>query len=239
MVEQQSGHANGQPPTPKKMLTVVADNELAVATYPVDLAAPVRVHELSERVRSRRVPHASWWPGGVTMWAGLAPRKGFTGPAPSREDTPNPPYLSAFSAAGTSRRRWLAEPPARLARRLRRGQDCRARPGSRQRSRSRGADQKHQRRRETPRRNPSRRGVSHAARPGFCLVSSVSLQTTNSVSPTDSDPSLAAADLSLTNLCHLGSLQVEQRRRRTNRRWICGQKHRIRSALRRERDRTI
>ena len=152
--------------------------------------------------------------------------------------SPNPPYLSAFSAAGTSRRRWLAEPPARLARRLRRGPDCRARPGSRQRSRSRGADQKRQRRRETPRRNPSRRGVSHAARPGFCLVSLVSLQTTNSVSPTDSDPSLALADLSLTNLCHLGSLQVQQRRRRTNRRWIWRQKHRICSGLRRERDRT-
>ena len=40
-----------QPPaaTPQKMLTVMADNELAAATYPVDLAAPVPVHELSER----------------------------------------------------------------------------------------------------------------------------------------------------------------------------------------------
>ena len=72
----------------------------------------------------------------------------------------------------------------------------------------------------------------------FCLVSLVSLQTTNSVSPTDSDPSLALADLSLTNLCHLVSLQVQQRRRRTNRRWIWRQKHRICSGLRRERDRT-
>jgi hypothetical protein len=82
-----------QPPaaTPQKMLTVMADNELAAATYPVDLAAPVPLHELSERVRSRRVAHASWWPGGVTMWAGLAPRKGFTRPAPSRGDLPIPP----------------------------------------------------------------------------------------------------------------------------------------------------
>jgi hypothetical protein len=51
---------------PEKMLTVVADNELAASTYPVNLAAPVVVHELGERVWARRVGHASWWPGGTT-----------------------------------------------------------------------------------------------------------------------------------------------------------------------------
>jgi hypothetical protein len=52
--------------TPQKMLTAMADNELAASTYPVNLATPVPVHEVSERVTARRVAHASWWPVGVT-----------------------------------------------------------------------------------------------------------------------------------------------------------------------------
>jgi len=43
------------------MLPVVADNELAASTNTVDLAAPVLVHELSERATARPVAaHASW-----------------------------------------------------------------------------------------------------------------------------------------------------------------------------------
>src|SRR5689334_11521648 len=55
------------PGTPQKMLPVVADNELAASTDPVNFAAPVLVHELGERVtRWRLLFHASWWLAGMT-----------------------------------------------------------------------------------------------------------------------------------------------------------------------------
>jgi hypothetical protein len=51
------------------VLTVVADDQLAAATHPVTLAAPVPVLEVGERVtRGRLLSHASWWPAGPTLW---------------------------------------------------------------------------------------------------------------------------------------------------------------------------
>jgi hypothetical protein len=55
--------------TLQNVLTVVADDQLAAATHPVTLAAPVPVHEVGERVtRGRPLSHASWWPVGLTLW---------------------------------------------------------------------------------------------------------------------------------------------------------------------------
>jgi hypothetical protein len=55
-------HRPGEPPTVtlQKVLTVVADDQLAAATLTVDLAAPVPVLEVGERVtRGQLLSHAS------------------------------------------------------------------------------------------------------------------------------------------------------------------------------------
>jgi hypothetical protein len=53
------------------VLTGMANHQLATITQPVDLAAPVPVYEIGERVtRGRLLSHASWWRAGVTTVGG-------------------------------------------------------------------------------------------------------------------------------------------------------------------------
>jgi hypothetical protein len=67
----------------------VTNDQLASVTFAVDVGAAVLVD--IPRVARRRVGHTSRVSAGSDNTAGLAPRKGFARPAPSRGDLPIPP----------------------------------------------------------------------------------------------------------------------------------------------------